>query len=218
MKLYSVPHSPYASRVRIQVYARGLPVEICQPPGGLGSDDFKALTPTGKVPTLDVDGLCLVESAAIMEYLEESYPHKPLMPVAAEQRAWVRSVTRFADLYLAQALFPLFLELRQRSGDQAKLDQQLGELKVQLQGLEKFLQAGHRGDHQQLDLADCALAPTLFFVVAVPPLFGEPDSLAGLPGVQNWWQWAQQQEPVAKVLAEMQVGLDAMMAGLKKAG
>ena len=107
MKLYSVPHSPYASRIRIQILAANLPIEVVAPDGGLGSESFKSLTPTGKVPTLEVDGNFLVESGAIMEFLEERFPEQALMPSEPLQRAWLRSVGRFTDLDLAQALFPL---------------------------------------------------------------------------------------------------------------
>ena len=51
MKLYQGNLSPFASRVRMQVYAKGLDgkqIEIVAPPGGTGSVEYKALVPTGK--------------------------------------------------------------------------------------------------------------------------------------------------------------------------
>lgn len=211
MKLYSVPHSPYASRVRIQVYANDLPIEICEPTGGLGSDTFKAMSPTGRVPMLETDTGNLVESFAIMEYLEEAFPQSSLMPTDGAQRAWVRAVSRYADIDIAKALFPLFLELKLKSGDKEALAANMAALKQTLQTLEGFMLEQYRSEAGKLDLADCALAPILFYVTTVPPIFGEQDILGGLPQVQAWWQWAGEQPVIARVLDEMAVGLKAML-------
>lgn len=209
--LYSVPHSPYASRVRIQVRAGNLPVAVEAPEGGLGSEAFKALTPTGKVPTLKVDDRYLVESSAIMEYLEERFPEQALLPADLMQRAWVRSVGRFTDLDLAQALFPLFLELKLKSGDSGAIEKNLAALKAKLAILEKFFAQSDAPDLASFGFVDCVLAPVLFYVVKVPAIFGEADILAATPQLKAWWQRASNHEHVAPVLEEMAAGLAAMM-------
>ena len=56
MKLYNSNLSPFASRCRIQIYAKGLDVAMADPPGGAGSAAYKAINPTGKVPALEVNG------------------------------------------------------------------------------------------------------------------------------------------------------------------
>ncbi|MBB3047950.1 glutathione S-transferase [Litorivivens lipolytica] len=211
MKLYSVPHSPYASRIRIQILAGKLPIEVAAPEGGLGSESFKAMTPTGKVPALEVDGSTLVESAAIMEFLEERFPEQALMPTDPLQRAWLRSVGRFTDLDLAQALFPLFLELKLKSGDSEAIAKNLDALKARLATLEKFLSQPLAPALSEFGFLDCLLAPTLFYVVKVPAIFGEADILSATPLLKQWWHAAAERKQVAPVLDEMSAGLAAMM-------
>lgn len=211
MKLYSVPHSPYASRIRIQILAANLPIEVVAPDGGLGSESFKSLTPTGKVPTLEVDGNFLVESGAIMEFLEERFPEQALMPSEPLQRAWLRSVGRFTDLDLAQALFPLFLELKLKTGDREAIANNLDALKTRLGTLEKFLQQPTAPSLSEFGFLDCLLAPTLFYVVKVPAVLGEADILPDAPLLKQWWQDAAERQYVAPVLDEMSAGLAAMM-------
>lgn len=212
MKLFSVPHSPYAARVRMQIAAAELPVVVCDPPGGLGSDQFKALTPTGKVPVLEVDGNYLVESIAIMEYLEERFPDKALLPSDPEQRAWIRSVSRYADLDLAQALFPLFLALRQKPADPGEIAKNIDALKQKLKILNAFLAQPVSADIATPGFLGCALAPTLFYVVTVPPLLGEADILSATSGLAAWWKTVSTSKPVAGVLEEMEAGLRGMLA------
>lgn len=213
MKLYSVPHSPYASRVRIQIRAGALPVSVEAPEGGLGSDTFKALTPTGKVPTLHVDGHYLVESVSIMEYLEERFPEAALLPEKAEQRAWLRAVSRFTDLELAQALFPLFMELRLKTGDKEAIARNISALKDKLAILEKFLKQSNAPELGRFGFLDCLLAPVLFYVEKVPAIFGETAIFAATPQLKDWWQASGEHEHVAPILEEMAAGLAASMGG-----
>ena len=59
--------------------------------------------PQGLVPTLEVDGAILTQSLAIIEYLEETHPQPPLLPITALERARVRSLA----LQIACDLHPL---------------------------------------------------------------------------------------------------------------
>ena len=52
MKLINLAHSPYAARVRILAYAKGLELELV-PPAGLSTPEFKQFNILGKVPVLD---------------------------------------------------------------------------------------------------------------------------------------------------------------------
>ena len=88
MRLYSENSSPFSAPVRVAIYAKGLEIEIEPPPGGLLSAKFHAINPLGTIPCLILEsGVPLPESAAILEYLEDEFPHPPLRPDGAEARA-----------------------------------------------------------------------------------------------------------------------------------
>ena len=80
MQLYSLSFSPYASRCRIYIHHKNLPVAIVAPPGGLGSAQLKAKNPIGKIPVLDLGERAIAESWTIMEYLESQHPAQPMWP------------------------------------------------------------------------------------------------------------------------------------------
>jgi glutathione S-transferase len=120
MKLFNADLSPYSARVRIALYAKGLPVEIVSPPGGTGSAEFKRLNPTGKVPALEDGGGVVVESEVICEYLDDRYPLPALRPADPLARARMRALSRFADLYLSPPLTALFGQMDPTTRD-AKL-------------------------------------------------------------------------------------------------
>ncbi|MDG2531012.1 glutathione S-transferase family protein [Caulobacter endophyticus] len=78
MQLISLPASPFATRVRIALRAKGLDVEIVPPPSGWPNDrGFRDISPTGRVPVLILDdGEAVWESAVILELLEELFPRR----------------------------------------------------------------------------------------------------------------------------------------------
>ena len=95
MILYSYFRSSAAYRARIALNLKGLayeqrPVHLVR--GEQRGAEYLALNPHGLVPMLVVGDRRLTQSLAIIEYLEEKHPSPPLLPVGAEDRAWVRSV------------------------------------------------------------------------------------------------------------------------------
>jgi maleylpyruvate isomerase len=82
-------------RVRIALNLKGLAYEyeaVSLPKKQHRSEAFLALNPQGLVPVLKVAGQPLIQSPAILEWLEESYPTPPLLPAGPQQRAQVRAL------------------------------------------------------------------------------------------------------------------------------
>jgi len=94
--LYTFFRSSAAYRARIALNLKGLayePVSVSLPDGDQFDAGYVALNPQRQVPTLiDEDGATLIQSPAILEYLEEVYPEPPLLPQGAAARARVRGI------------------------------------------------------------------------------------------------------------------------------
>lgn len=208
MKLYSSDISPYASRCRIQIRHKNLPVEIVPPPGGLRSAELKAINPTGRIPVLDLGERTLGESWAIMEYLEQKFPATPMLPADALELARIRELVRFTDLYLATAMFPMFLALRGTASAE-DVSKALSNLQDQLKVFEQLLARKPIVAALPLDLADAALVPVLCYAQIMAGHFGLADCLAPLPVTQAWWNRVGTVPAVASVLAEIGQGLRA---------
>jgi glutathione S-transferase len=94
MRLYDFWSSSAAYRVRIALGLKGLAWErvVINRLNGVEDPGYHAVNPQGFVPTLEVDGRRLVQSLAILEYLDERWPEPPLLPRTPEGRARVRGI------------------------------------------------------------------------------------------------------------------------------
>ena len=95
MLLYDYFRSSAATRVRIALNLKGLGAErryVHLLKGEQRAPGYLALNPQGLVPMLVVGERRLTQSLAIIEYLDEKHAMPPLLPQAAEDRAWVRSI------------------------------------------------------------------------------------------------------------------------------
>ncbi|MCB1829985.1 MAG: glutathione S-transferase N-terminal domain-containing protein [Chromatiaceae bacterium] len=87
MTMYSDASSPYSHRVRLVLAEKNITVEVLDVDPLAISDDIMDLNPYGTLPTLVDRDLVLYESRIIMEYLDERFPHPPLMPVDPVSKA-----------------------------------------------------------------------------------------------------------------------------------
>lgn len=106
--LWTLSGSPYAWRVWLALEHKGLPYELkflSYDAGDFKKPDFAAVNPRRRVPVLvEADGFALYESAAIVDYLEDTHPQPRLFPADPRQRAVVRRMVREADQYVATEL------------------------------------------------------------------------------------------------------------------
>jgi len=211
MKLYGLNLSNFATKSRIVIYEKGADVEIVGPPGGMKSPEYLKINPLGKIPTLDADGTIIPESEIINEYLEEKFPNPPLLPRTAEGKARIRFFTRFHDLYLEPPLRSLFGQMNPKSRDEKVVNDKLTELQTRLDQLEAMLaEPGNFAAGADFTLADCALAPTTFFVSNLLPSFGAQAPLEHRPKLSAWWNKVQERPSVKKALGEMTEAFKAM--------
>ena len=148
-------------------------IDVYDPP-----EWFLKLSPTGKVPIMEIDGTVLFESAVINEYIDEVYPPSlhPADPLTkAQNRAWMEYTS---PLYMGT--FNLMMAKTQEDAETAQK-----ELNSTLSGLEKAKQNNPWFNGTTFSLMDISAAP--FFVrAAFFKTYCELDLLADFPHLQEW--------------------------------
>ena len=213
MKLYNLDHSPYATRVRIQIYKKGLDIEIQPPPEALRSEAFIARFPMGKIPVLELeDGGHLPDSWVIMDYLEEVTPAISLRPEGATASAHMQLMARYADTYLGPSgLSPLFQRISGGEGTEGAEDQVIA-LDTELARLERLLAFLPAFEQRELHLGDIALVPHMEYVQLLAPMFGFSKPLANYPRANAWREWVLGDAAVERGKAEMVTAVEAFFS------
>ena len=98
MTLFSDPISHYSHRVRIVLAEKGISVDIEEYSPSTAPIELADVNPYNSLPTLLDRDLVLYKSTVIMEYLDERFPHPPLLPVypvaRAQSRLWMYRIER----------------------------------------------------------------------------------------------------------------------------
>ncbi|MGJ3232394.1 MAG: glutathione S-transferase family protein [Oceanicaulis sp.] len=214
--LYNADLSPYAARVRLAVYWKGLEDRIAfeAPPGGLKSEAYLKENPLGKIPALKLeDGFCLPESELILEYIEDTRPEHPLRPADAKAAATARLCARLADLYLAPGLAPLFLNADPAKRDAAAVEAGFAAVATAMGHIDRYLdEAGPWALGAAPSTADCALAPIFWFINWADAWY-QRSVLADHPKCARLFAAAKADAAAARVFAELEAGLKARFGG-----
>lgn len=165
MKLYTYFRSSAAYRVRIALALKGLayeslPIDLIR--GGQDEAGFRAVNPQGRIPALEVDGELLIQSPAILEYLEECYPDPPLLPAEPVARAKVRAACALiaCDIHPLNNIGALRYLKRRMGQDQVSIDTWcIHWIQEGFTALESMLQPDPFAFGSQPSLADVYLVP-----------------------------------------------------------
>ena len=90
MTLFSAPTDPWSHRARIVLAEKGIAIDLVEVDMNDLPEDLIDLNPYHSVPTLVDRDLVLYDSRVIIEYLDERFPHPPLMPIDPVTRAQFR--------------------------------------------------------------------------------------------------------------------------------
>lgn len=171
MELYTYYRSTSSYRVRIVLALKGLdyqalPVNLIAPPGGEHRQPaYLAVNPQGRVPALRTDeGALLVQSPAIIEYLEERYPQVPLLNPDLTVRAHERGVAALigCDIHPLHNVSVLN-KLRQWGHDETQVTEWIGHWIVQgLAAVEQLIGDDGYCFGAEPGLADVYLIPQLY--------------------------------------------------------
>ncbi len=168
MKLYTYFRSSAAYRVRIALNLKGVaydavPINLLK--GEQREENYGSVNPQKRVPSLDTGSATLIQSPAILEYIDEVYPEPPLLPVGAINRAKVRAIASL----IACDIHPL-----NNSGTLAYLKNQLGQdqqaadewyahwVRQGFDAIEALLGPGPYAFGSRITLADIYLVPQVF--------------------------------------------------------
>lgn len=189
--LWGFDGSTYVRTVKMLLAEKGttdfeqVPLNVLK--GEPRSPEHRARHPFGKVPVLDHDGLRILETSAIVRYLDDVLPGPSLTPASAADRARMDMTIGVIDSYgygaliggvAAYHLFPDFVGGKDDAMHAAGLAEgrKLLEFVMNTRGASRFI-AG------ELSLADLFLAPIAFYVSLTP----DAPALFSVAGFADWW-------------------------------
>ena len=160
MNLFTGVNDIYSHRVRIVLAEKGINfegtnVDLSNPP-----EDLMELNPYGSVPTLVDRELVLYDAQVIMEYLDERFPHPPLMPVDPVSRAQSRMT-----LHRIQQDWDTLVSKLIKGRDKEKVAKELCD---SLTVIAPIFEHKPFFMSDELSLLDCAVAPILWRL----PIYG----------------------------------------------
>ena len=168
MKLYTYFRSSAEFRVRIALNLKGMafesmPVNLLK--GEQTSPAYSEINPQQRVPSLALSDAVLIQSPAILEYLDETHPEPPLLPVGAVHRAKVRAVAALVacDIHPLNNSGTLAYLKRELGADKAAADAWYAHwVEKGFDAIEKLLEPGPYAFGSRVTLADVYLVPQVF--------------------------------------------------------
>jgi maleylacetoacetate isomerase len=168
VKLYSYFRSSAAYRTRIALNLKGLAFEtvsvhLTKDGGCQHAPEFRAVNPQKRVPALALDsGEVLVQSLAIIEYLDEVHPDPPLLPKDPIERARVRAIAQMiaCDIHPLNNIGPLnYLRSAVKADQAAVQDWYWHWIAVGFEAIEEMIKPGPYAFGGSVTLADICMVP-----------------------------------------------------------
>lgn len=208
LRFFEHPLSPYARKVKICLYEKGIPFERVFVNPLLGPTDpvfreFRERSPLVEVPCL-VDGdLAIHDSTIQLEYVEERWPGTPVQPADPGERARVRMLEEICDTQLEATNWGL-MELRffrRAEGEEAAaiLARAGAQLEALRTRLERELDGRPWMNGERFGRGDAAVVPH----IAGSAFFGFPLDPAAHPTLAAWYARCGERESVKRDAADV---------------
>ena len=158
MALFSDPMDHYCQRVRIVLQEKGISSEIIDSDRNNLSEDILEVSPYATLPVLVDRDVCLYDSVTLMEYLDERFPHPPLLPVYPVARAKIRLYIKRIERDWC-SIFDRLTNEKLKDADAKKLKKQL---KALILGSAPIFKEKSFFMNDDFSLVDCCIAPILW--------------------------------------------------------
>ena len=158
MALFSDPLDHYSHRVRIVMAEKGVTGEIIDSNLDSLSDELLEVSPYAELPVLVDRDVCLYDSVVLMEYLDERFPHPPLLPVYPVSRAEIRLFIQ----RIQKDWCEMFDKLVSAKLSDSELKKTRQEFKSQIIALSPILKEKPFFMSEDFSLVDCCIAPILW--------------------------------------------------------
>ncbi len=158
MALFSDPLDHYSHRVRIVMAEKGVTGEIIDSDLDSLSDELLSVSPYSELPVLVDRDVCLYDSVVLMEYLDERFPHPPLLPVYPVSRAEIRLFIQ----RIQKDWCEMFDNLVSAKLSDSELKKTRQEFKSQIIALSPILKEKPFFMSEDFSLVDCCIAPILW--------------------------------------------------------
>lgn len=213
LKLYTGDLSPYSAKIRMQLYAAGIDDVEFELPVSFYMGKLAETSPIGRIPVLETDEGIIPESEVIAEYLDDLYPEKAMLGSTPFERSQVRLISRIADIYLMNNIFMALPQIPRKTRVEAVRDVLMAQMVRGMGALE-----AHMGDSEfavgdGLTRADFSLVPALFMCEKTVPRLDVDNPILATQKVAAYWQRIQNNEHAARVLDEMNKGLQERLDG-----
>lgn len=157
MTLYSSPTCHQSHRTRLVLAEKNIAMDVVDVENGNLPEDLLDLNPYHTVPTLVDRDLVLYDARVIMEYLDERFPHPPLMPVDPVSRAQFRLA-----LYRIEHDWYGLAEQLQATSDKKQAARLRKQLEESIVGSAEVFGAKRFFLSDEFSLVDCTIAPLLW--------------------------------------------------------
>jgi len=158
MTLFSDPRDHYSHRVRMVLCEKGVTVDVVDVEPSQKPEELSEINPYGTLPTLLDRELVLYKSTVIMEYLDERFPHPPLLPVYPVARAQCRLLMHRIELDWSTRVDVLMAG----RGREAAMDKARKELRESLAAIAPVFADRPFFMSEDFTLVDCFVAPILW--------------------------------------------------------
>ena len=171
MKQYTYFRSSAAYRLRIALNLKGITAEpiavhLTKDGGKQHTPEYRAINPQRRVPSLVLDsGEILIQSPAIIEYLDEIHPNPPLLPTDPIERARVRAFAAVigCDIHPLNNLAPLQYLRRVMKQEQVAIDAWYHHWIIEgFNALETMIRSGPHCFGSKFTIADIYLVPQMY--------------------------------------------------------